>query len=72
MIKNYIIYHQEVFKLIQQAPRQRVIGTFSIEGENYVVLVDEFYVSEFRKTTAPNPSLTKEGEETLSSSPPIR
>jgi hypothetical protein len=33
---------REVFKLIQPAPRERVIGTFAIEGENYVVLVDKY------------------------------
>lgn len=33
---------REVFKLIQPASRQRVTGTFNIEGENFVVLVDEF------------------------------
>jgi len=33
---------REVFKLIQPAPRERVTGTFGIEGDNYVVLVNEF------------------------------
>jgi hypothetical protein len=31
---------REIFKLIQPAPRKRVTGTFSIEGDNYIVLVD--------------------------------
>lgn len=31
---------REIFKLIQPAPRKRVIGTFAIEGDNYIVLVD--------------------------------
>jgi hypothetical protein len=33
---------REVFKLIQPANRERVTGTFAIEGENFVVLVDKF------------------------------
>lgn len=33
---------REAFKLIEPAPRIRVIGTFYIEGDSYVVLVDEF------------------------------
>lgn len=33
---------REIFKLIQPATRKRVTGTFTIEGENYVVLVDEY------------------------------
>lgn len=33
---------REIFKLIQPATRQRVSGTFDIEGDNYLVLVDEF------------------------------
>jgi hypothetical protein len=32
---------REIFKLIQPAERERVVGTFSIEGGNYVVLVDD-------------------------------
>jgi hypothetical protein len=32
---------REVFKLIQPADRERVVGTFSIEGENYVCLVSD-------------------------------
>jgi hypothetical protein len=33
---------RDIFKLIQPAARQRVTGTFNIEGDNYVVLVDEY------------------------------
>jgi hypothetical protein len=33
---------REVFKLIQPASRERVIGTFNIEGDNFVVLVDRY------------------------------
>jgi hypothetical protein len=33
---------REVFKLIQPVNRDRVTGTFAIEGENFVVLVDRF------------------------------
>jgi hypothetical protein len=33
---------KEVFKLIQPVVRERVIGTFEIEGSNYVVLIDNF------------------------------
>jgi hypothetical protein len=33
---------REVYKLIQAAPRERVTGTFTIEGDNYLVLVDKF------------------------------
>jgi hypothetical protein len=33
---------REIFKLIQPVPRIRATGTFSIEGENYIVLIDEF------------------------------
>jgi hypothetical protein len=33
---------REVFKLIQPAPRERVTGTFGIEGDNYVVLVNQY------------------------------
>lgn len=33
---------REIFKLIQPVTRQRVVGTFDIEGDNYLVLVDEF------------------------------
>jgi hypothetical protein len=32
---------REAFKLIQPAPRERVIGTFTIEGDNFLVLVDK-------------------------------
>jgi hypothetical protein len=32
---------REVYKLILAAPRERVTGTFAIEGEHYVVLVDK-------------------------------
>jgi hypothetical protein len=31
---------REIFKLIQPTPRKRVTGTFTIEGDNYVALVD--------------------------------
>ncbi|MEM1312623.1 MAG: hypothetical protein AAGF07_04125 [Patescibacteria group bacterium] len=33
---------REVFKLIQPVNRERVTGTFAIEGDNFVVLVDKF------------------------------
>jgi hypothetical protein len=33
---------REVYKLIQAAERERVTGTFTIEGDNYLVLVDKF------------------------------
>jgi len=33
---------REIFKLIQPASRERVTGTFSIEGDSYVVLVDTY------------------------------
>jgi hypothetical protein len=33
---------REIFKLIQPAARKRVTGTFTIEGDSYVVLVDEY------------------------------
>lgn len=33
---------REVFKLINQVPRERVIGTFSIEGDDYYVLVNQY------------------------------
>jgi hypothetical protein len=33
---------REVYKLILAAPRERVTGTFAIEGEHYVVLVDAY------------------------------
>ncbi|MBC7472622.1 MAG: hypothetical protein H7196_05200 [candidate division SR1 bacterium] len=33
---------REVYKLIQAAPRERVTGTFTIEGDNYLVLIDKF------------------------------
>jgi hypothetical protein len=31
---------REVYKLISSAPRERVTGTFAIEGDDYIVLVD--------------------------------
>jgi hypothetical protein len=34
--------YREIFKLIQPAARRRVTGTFTIEGDSYIVLVDEF------------------------------
>jgi hypothetical protein len=33
---------REVYKLILAAPRERVTGTFTIEGDNYLVLVDKY------------------------------
>lgn len=33
---------RDIFKLIQPAPRERTTGTFTIEGDNYLVLVDRF------------------------------
>jgi hypothetical protein len=33
---------REVFKLIGPVPRERVVGVFAIEGDNFVVLVDKF------------------------------
>jgi hypothetical protein len=41
-MKWILTYNREIFKLIQPAKRRRVMGTFNIEGDNYVVLVDEF------------------------------
>lgn len=40
-MKWILTNNREVFKLIQPAKRKRVVGTFNIEGDNYVVLVDE-------------------------------
>lgn len=33
---------RDIFKLIQPASRERVTGTFTIENDNYLVLVDRF------------------------------
>ena len=33
---------REVYKLIQAAARERVTGTFTIEADNYLVLIDKF------------------------------
>ncbi len=33
---------RDIFKLIQPAPRERTTGTFTIEGDAYLVLVDRF------------------------------
>jgi hypothetical protein len=41
-MKWILTNEREIYKLIQPAPRERVVGTFSIEGDNYVCLVDEF------------------------------
>ncbi len=41
-MKWILTTNREIFKLIQPAPRKRVTGTFAIEGDNYVVLVDDF------------------------------
>jgi len=41
-MKWMLTTEREIFKLIQPAPRERVTGTFSIEGDNYVVLVDAY------------------------------
>ncbi len=40
-MKWILTAEREIFKLIQPADRERVVGTFSIEGENYVCLVDD-------------------------------
>ena len=34
--------NREIFKLIQSAPRERATGTFTIEDEKYMVIVDRF------------------------------
>jgi hypothetical protein len=41
-MKWILTSNREIFKLIQPAKRRRVTGSFNIEGDNYVVLVDEF------------------------------
>jgi hypothetical protein len=41
-MKWILTEEREIFKLIQPTPRIRVTGTFGIEGDNYIVLVDEF------------------------------
>jgi len=41
-MKWILTAEREIFKLIQPAPRERITGTFSIEGDNYVVLTDQF------------------------------
>ena len=33
---------REVYKLIAQAERERVIGTFSMDGDNYIVITEQF------------------------------
>jgi len=41
-MKWILTNYKEIFKLISPAPRQRATGNFTIEGDNYLVLVDEF------------------------------
>jgi hypothetical protein len=41
-MKWILTQEREVFKLIQPAPRERITGTFAIEGDNFVVLSDRF------------------------------
>jgi hypothetical protein len=41
-MKWILTKEREIYKLILAAPRERVTGTFAIEGENYVVLVDKY------------------------------
>jgi hypothetical protein len=44
-MKWILTAEKEVFKLIQPAQRERVTGTFAIEGENFVALVDNYPAS---------------------------
>jgi hypothetical protein len=41
-LKWILTKDREVYKLILAAPRDRVTGTFTIEGDNYFVLVDKY------------------------------
>jgi hypothetical protein len=41
-MKWILTKEREIYKLILAAPRERVTGTFAIEGENFVVLVDKY------------------------------
>ena len=41
-MKWMLTVDREIFKLIGQAPRDRVIGTFSMEGDHYVVVTEGF------------------------------
>lgn len=44
-MKWILTAERESFKLIQPAQRERVTGTFAIEGEHFVALVDKYSVS---------------------------
>lgn len=44
-MKWILTTERESFKLIQPAQRERVTGTFAIEGEHFVALVDKYPVS---------------------------
>jgi hypothetical protein len=39
-MKWILTKEREIYKLIQSVPRERVIGTFAIEGDDYLVLVN--------------------------------
>jgi len=41
-MKWLLTTEREIFKLIHPVPRERVTGTFNIEGDSFVVLVDKF------------------------------
>lgn len=41
-LKWILTNEREVFKLIQPVDRERVTGTFSIEGDSYIVLVNSY------------------------------
>ncbi len=41
-MKWILTNEKEVFKLIEPTPRERVVGTFYVEGDNYIVLVDKY------------------------------
>lgn len=41
-MKWILTSEREIFKLIQPVARERVIGTFAIEGDTFLVLVDKF------------------------------
>ncbi len=41
-MKWILTKEREIYKLIQAAARERVTGSFAIEGDNYLVLVDKY------------------------------
>jgi hypothetical protein len=41
-MKWQLTQDKEMFKLIQPAERERVVGQFSMEGDNYIVVSDKF------------------------------